>query len=642
MTWSDGINGVHKAIAGEPASLVHVLAGPGTGKTFAMMRRIARLLEEGTAPERILAVSFTRTAARDLESQLLGLGIEGANKVQASTLHSLCFGVLASEAVFAVTGRTPRPLMSFEVDQLVNDLAGQFGGKKAVNRLLEAYDAAWARQQNELAGGPQTSEDLRFEASLLDWLRYHRAILIGELIPVTLRFVQQNPVLDLLPSFDAVLVDEFQDLNKADQTLVLELTAGGSLTVIGDDNQSIYSFRHANPEAIRTFPADHLGTVPFEIGECRRCPPNIVAMSNSVISHNSDARLAPLSSVAGRAPAHIVIVQHETVEDEADAVAAFIDRYLTDHAELPPGQVLVLSPRRLMGNAVKDALIRRHRNALSYFWEDALDNDASAEGFCLLTLMVAPNDRAAYRAWLGLGHPKGYARAYARVRDKAAVDGIEPRAVVEQLAAGALTLPHTGGLVERHRSLVAELAEVVGLQGLSLVDKLWPATSDTQAVRTAAQAIVASLPVPADLLKELRTAITQPELPGSGDDIIRVMSLHKSKGLTASLVVIVGCASGAIPTVDSSLAPAEQDGKYREQRRLFYVAITRATDTLVLSSVAMMPLGTALRAGIAPAMVFRVGGERMARIGASPFLAELGGDAPKTIRGVEWRSVGGF
>lgn len=254
MTWSDGIDGVHKAIAGEPASPVHVLAGPGTGKTFAMMRRIARLLEEEVAPDRILAVSFTRTAARDLEGQLLALGIEGASKVQASTLHSLSFGVLAKEAVFAVTGRTPRPLMSFEIDQLVNDLAGQFAGKKAVKLLLEAYDGAWARLQHEDAGAPQSVEDQAFEACLLDWLRYHRAMLVGELVPVTLRFAQQNPALDVLPSYDAVLVDEFQDLNKADQTLVKELASGGSLTVIGDDNQSIYSFRHAKSRSNQDLP----------------------------------------------------------------------------------------------------------------------------------------------------------------------------------------------------------------------------------------------------------------------------------------------------------------------------------------------------------------------------------------------------
>src|SRR5207245_1380435 len=82
----------------------------------------------------------------------------------------------------------------------------------------------------------------------------------------------------------------------------------------------------------------------------------------------------------GRPRANVVVVQHATLQEEADTVAAFIDHYLTSHPKVPPGQVLVLSPRRMMGNAVKDALIQRRRNALSYFFEDAVDSDAAAEG----------------------------------------------------------------------------------------------------------------------------------------------------------------------------------------------------------------------------------------------------------------------
>src|SRR5207245_656892 len=112
------------------------------------------------------------------------------------------------------------------------------------------------------------------------------------------------------------------------------------------------------------------------------CPPNIVAMSNNLLSHDPLARPTPLKPTPGRLPANVVVVQHATQHEEADAVAAFIDHYLAAHPHVPPGQVLVLSPRRMMGNAVKDALIQRKRNALSYFFEDAVDPDAAAEGFC--------------------------------------------------------------------------------------------------------------------------------------------------------------------------------------------------------------------------------------------------------------------
>ena len=100
------------------------------------------------------------------------------------------------------------------------------------------------------------------------------------------------------------------------------------------------------------------------------------------------------------------------------------------------------------------------------------------------------------------------------------------------------------------------------------------------------------------LLDMLREAITQPELPGSDSDIIRVMSLHKSKGLTAAVVVVAGCMAGALPKVDRDAPQAEQDTQLEEQRRLFYVAITRATQSLVISSSLSMAWRDALAAGI--------------------------------------------
>ena len=130
MNWRDGLSGVQLEIAQSLVSPVHVLAGPGTGKTLAMMRRIARMMDGGMAPGDILAVSFTRTAARDLREQLFNLGVAGATDVRATTLHSLCFSALLAEAVFDATGRRARPLVSYEIGQLANDLKAQFGGKR--------------------------------------------------------------------------------------------------------------------------------------------------------------------------------------------------------------------------------------------------------------------------------------------------------------------------------------------------------------------------------------------------------------------------------------------------------------------------------------------------------------------------------
>lgn len=639
MNWRDGLSGVQLEIAESLVSPVHVLAGPGTGKTLAMMRRIARMMDGGLAPKDILAVSFTRTAARDLREQLFNLGVAGATDVRATTLHSLCFSALLADAVFDATGRRARPLVSYEIGQLANDLKTQFGGKRRVTELREAYEAAWARLQYEQPGAPRAQSDLAFESALLDWLRYHRAMLIGELVPITLRFIQSNPHSSVLPTYRAVLVDEYQDLNRADQALVEMLASQGSLTVIGDDNQSIYRFRHANPEGILVFAAEHPGTLARVIDECWRCPPNIVAMSNSLIGHDPSARPVPLKPQSGRAPATVYILQHATSADEADAIAAYVDNYLTQRPSLPPGQVLVLSPRRIFGNAIRDALIRRRRNAMSFFWEDALDTASAATGYCLLALLVTPDDRTAYRAWLGIGLPDGNTAGYRRIRDYAEAHNLEPRGVCEQLAAGAIHLPHTSRVLDRHKELETKLATLVGLEGQALVEALWDASDeDAATIRLAAQTIALTEPAPQDLAARLLEVVTQPELPDSTSDIIRVMSLHKAKGLTAELVVVAGCVAGAIPTVDKDLPPAEADAALREQRRLFYVAVTRAKDTLILSSVVRLPLATALRANISATGIFKRNGESFARLAASPLLSELGPEAPRTMKGTDWRT----
>jgi DNA helicase II / ATP-dependent DNA helicase PcrA len=340
----------------------------------------------------------------------------------------------------------------------------------------------------------------------------------------------------------------------------------------------------------------------------------------------------------------VFLVQHRTVEDEVTATADFLSAYLKRRSDLRPGQLLVLTPRRFIGHAVRAALIRRGLNALSYFFEDELKQPSAAEGFCLLTLLVEPSDRPALRAWLNLGQRNGgHAAGYGRVRGHAHATGQTPQEVCEELGAGRLILPHTDGVKERYQELVRRLQSLHGLSGLDLVRALWSPADDTITdIRIAAERIALDAPDPQSILEQLSEDITQPELPGADSDIIRVMSLHKSKGLTAACVAVVGCVAGALPTVDVTAGLDEQESAREEQRRLFYVAITRATDTLVVSSSSMMEVGQALRAGIEVQRRLRVDGSTYARTIASPYLAELGAAAPHVLTTREWREAAEF
>jgi ATP-dependent DNA helicase UvrD/PcrA len=642
-TWNDNLTGVHLEIAAETGTPIHVLAGPGTGKTFAMMRRVARLLEEGVDPKAILTLSFTRTAATDLESQLAKLGTTGASKVRASTLHSLCFSLLSQAAVFPHTNRVARPLLSYEVRFLELDL-DKFGGLKAVRELLEAYEAAWARLQTDIPGGPSSQIDVAFHAAVLQWLTYHRSMLIGELVPLTIRFASQNPASTLLPSFEHVLVDEFQDLNKAEQALIEKLATGASLTVIGDDCQSIYRFRYAHPEGIRAFPKTHPGTVAKSILDSRRCPPNIAAMSNSLIANEpARTRKVPLTPNSNRANADVFVVQHDTLEEEVKAVSTYVDAYLAKHPSLPAGQVLVLTPRRFIGNRIRDLLIDRGRNAMSYFTEDPVQEPAAARGMALLTLMVDPSDRAALRAWLGMESDTGLRGGYRHVVAAAQAAVVEPREMLARLETGTVKIPHTSAVVQRWKELNAALAPLATLKGLDLVRAIWPQANEScDDIRLMAEAVAVRVSDAPQILEELRQDITQPYLPDSESDVIRIMSLHKSKGLTASLVVVAGAMAGALPTIDARLPKAEQDAQYLEQRRLFYVAITRATDTLLISAPMLVPFAQAMQAGVTVVQTRWLGGQRYSVVAMSPFVAELGLSCPPTITGMAWRSTVGI
>lgn len=137
--WSRGLEGPALEIARTQASPLRVSAGPSTGKTFALMRRVCQLVESGVSPERIFVVTFNRTAAHDLRQQLQQQDVPGVDRVRASTLHSYYFRTLAKASVLEITGRVPRPLAKFEQRILAHDLKKP--GSRTVNQCQEMIRA---------------------------------------------------------------------------------------------------------------------------------------------------------------------------------------------------------------------------------------------------------------------------------------------------------------------------------------------------------------------------------------------------------------------------------------------------------------------------------------------------------------------
>src|SRR5213592_2899128 len=114
MPWDEGLEGAARDFAAADENVVRALAGPGTGKTFALLRRTARLLEEGSPANELLVLTFARTAAQDLVRALQGIEGGAAEEIHVRTLHSFCFSLLGRERVLVATLRTPRILLEFE------------------------------------------------------------------------------------------------------------------------------------------------------------------------------------------------------------------------------------------------------------------------------------------------------------------------------------------------------------------------------------------------------------------------------------------------------------------------------------------------------------------------------------------------
>jgi DNA helicase-2/ATP-dependent DNA helicase PcrA len=641
MPWDDDLEGPTYDIASSDDSPMRVMAGPGTGKTFALQRKVARLLEEGVNPERILVVTFTRAAANDLKKELTNLDSPGVENITVRTLHSYCYSVLHRERVFDQTGRIPRPLLDFEERILLEDLNSPeiFGNYYERKERLQALAAAWAREQHE-EPGTLSDTDRLFQDDTIAWLRFHDAILLGEFVPITLRYLRNNPHSPERTQFEYVLVDEYQDWNMAEQSLIDLLSEQSYLTIVGDEDQSIYEdFRYAHPEGIAEFHETHDPThdVPLEI--CRRCPTRIIELANELIQYNVGRSGRELIPRDVNPEGEIYLIQWESMYSEIAGVANYFASKI-DSKEFGAGEVLILCPSRRIGYGVRDTLRELGIEAHSFYKEELLDGNPkdldscqAQESFTLLRLLVDSGDKVALRCWLAFGSPSLRSGEYGRVRDYCSEHGDAPREALDAICAGELKIPYTTHLVNRYRLLNERLEELRNRLGIDIFNRLFPEGEEWAApFREIAMQIDSDDWPVEDILEAIEDKIIRNE-PPTDVDFVRIMSLHKSKGLSAEHVAVLGCVEGLTPRHPNEAWPHNRQARYREeQRRLFYVALTRTKNTLILSSFRNMPRDLTHGMGVRV-----VGGDwQVAETIASTFFGELGPALPPAIIGEEW------
>jgi superfamily I DNA/RNA helicase len=331
----------------------------------------------------------------------------------------------------------------------------------------------------------------------------------------------------------------------------------------------------------------------------------------------------------------VQVVQWRTSEAEIAGLPRLVKQRI-DSGQTTAGEVLIMVPRIRMGSRIVEGLRKLDIPAHGFFQEDVLRGKPRRTGeheaqqaFTILKLLANPEDRVALRCWCGFGSSTLLSNQWMKLRAHCEVSGESPREALARLAENTLKIAGTSRTVARYRSLQERLTSVHGIRGQQLADAIFPAgQSWSEAVRELAHGMDAEDFDASELLEGLEAGIIRQE-PPTKVAYVRVMTLHKAKGLSAELVVVAGCVQGLIPSIDLELPNRERERILQEQRRLFYVAVTRPKQALILSSFVQVPHGDAMQMGVPTA-----GGSWEARVvHASEFLHDLGPHCPPVSLG---------
>ncbi|MEB3982179.1 ATP-dependent DNA helicase UvrD2 [Mycobacterium sp. 663a-19] len=534
-----------------PRGPVCVLAGAGTGKTRTITHRIAQLVAGGhVAAGQVLAVTFTQRAAGEMRSRLRALDTgAGVGAVQALTFHAAAHrqlryfwprvvgdtGWQLLDSKFAIVARAAsRTRLNVSTDD-VRDLAGEIEWAKASLIGPEQYPAAVA------AAGRDTPLDAAQVAAVYDAyealkVRDETVTLLDfdDLLLHTAAAIENDAAVaeEFRDRYRCFVVDEYQDVTPLQQR-VLEAWLGDrdDLTVVGDANQTIYSFTGASPRFLLDFSRRFPDATVVRLERDYRSTPQVVSLANRVIAAARGRVAGSKLQLSGqRAPGPApTFHEHPDETAEAAAVAASITRLIES------------------GTAPSEIAVLYRVNAQSEVYEEALTEAGIAyqvrggEGFF--------NRQEIKQAMLALR------RAAERDPER---DGPLPdvaRAILEPL--GLTAQPPVGTRARDRWEALAALAELVDAE--------------------VAQRPQLDLP---GLLAELRTradARHPPVVQG-----VTLASLHAAKGLEWDAVFLVGLADGTLP-ISHALAHGPESEPVEEERRLLYVGITRARTHLALS-----------------------------------------------------------
>ena len=501
------------------ARVVAVVAGPGTGKTRTLVERIARMVEKGVKAEEITAVTFTVRAAEELKERLEKRLGKRAAKIAAGTFHSLCYGLLKDR--FALADRAAAL-------ELAGKVSAEFGTGLSPRAFLDAVSAYKNKLNTAHAAAAEEYTRRLREKNALDY---------DDLISETLAQRLSNK------HFSHLLVDEFQDVNPAQYELI-SMWAGenGTLFAIGDPDQAIYSFRGAAADCFGRLKADHPDAAFIRLTKNYRSSPEIVEAALCAISHNPGERaLEPALSPCGAVRA--VKCTSEGAEGvfaarEIARMTGGLDMLAKGREEKVRafGEIAVLARTHRQLETIERCLRREDIPCVLTGGPDLLETPETGGTIAFFVAISEENAAEREQAETFLGGRENFESA----REK--------------------FLPELGG---RPRKILEKWKEYLHISSAAF-DKL---------------IAVAHYAEMREFLRAMRFGregdVKLPE-GGARAGAVRLSTLHGAKGLEFPVVFLCGA--------DENMLPLSVGGKTdeEEERRLFYVGMTRAKEELIL------------------------------------------------------------
>ncbi len=601
-----------------------IVAGAGSGKTRVLTCRIAWMISQGVAPYNIMALTFTNKAAREMRERITAMvGEQKARYIWMGTFHSIFLKILAREVQhigyepnFTIydTGQTESIIKSIIKEMQLSDEV--YKPREVRSRISLAKNNLVTPESYE-ANGTLIEEDKKRRQPQFWQLyknyaarcRQNNAMDFDDLLLLTNILFRDHP--DILRKYQAqfpyILVDEYQDTNAAQYLIVRNLAAAtGNICVVGDDAQSIYSFRGAKIENIFRFQKDFPSAKIYKLEQNYRSTQTIVDAANSVIEHNKYRIKKQVFSENSQGE-KIKIFRAYTEGEEAQMVANGIrGAHIADGSE-DWSNIAVLYRTNAQSRPLEEALRKRGIPYRIYGGHSFYDRKEVKDLMAYFKTIVNPKDDESLLRIInfparGIGDVTiGKIRTIAQSKGVSMWEAMQSASPEEQAAMGKKVgefhaLLSSLSLLRSHKTLYEFGVEVATRSGILSLYKLNPSPDSENALQLIEELLNSMQdfrhntievageeeirePSLEEWLQNISLLTDMDSGEEEGRNWVTLLTAHSSKGLEFDHIFITGMEENLFPSVISLTSPEQVE----EERRLFYVALTRAKKDVTIT-----------------------------------------------------------